>query len=335
MGTLGDGIGHEPVDADRGKQQGDSRKAGKEAHGEFVFRQRQVLDLFHGADSSKGDIGVDGVDRGGNSLDHEFRLTAGAHADGESGRGRLRQRHIDFGTVVAEIAATHVMEDAHDLPFNGRSQLRLAGNDLLDRHALGEGIHALQVAPGEFLVDDGHAHAGRGVLRGEGTALEDIDAEGLEVVGGNGLEAGIGPLGGIGISAAADDGEGHAVRGAAEGHAGDRSRMGHASYRLKCGNHALLIGVHLIRGVEAIRGLLQVEGEHMVGTHAEIDLGEIPEAVNGQACAGQQRECKREFSDDQPAAQFVAGGASRGAAAGFERLGRVELRSIPGGRAAK
>jgi len=78
-----------------------------------------------------------------------------------------------------------------------------------------------------------------------------------------------------------------------------------------------------------------VEGEHVVCSDSEIDPGEIPEAVNGEARTGQQGECKREFSDDQSAAQFVAGGTVRGAAAGFQCLGRVKLRGIPGGRAAK
>ena len=47
----------------------------------------------------------------------------------------------------------------------------------------------------------------------------------------------------------------------------------------------------------------------MIGVQPEIDAGEVPEAVNGQARAGEQRKRQRELADDQYLAQAMTAGA--------------------------
>ena len=76
-----------------------------------------------------------------------------------------------------------VVEDTDNLPHDFGPKLRRAGNDLLDANALLERVETFQIASDEFFVDHGDANAGSIVLRRKTAALDDIDTEGLEVVG--------------------------------------------------------------------------------------------------------------------------------------------------------
>ena len=73
----------------------------------------------------------------------------------------------------------------------------------------------------------------------------------------------------------------------------------------------------------------------LVGADAEIDLGEIPEAVNGEAGAGEQRERQSEFSDDKQPAHALTARTGAGTSALFQSFGRIDARGIPCGSAAK
>ena len=83
--------------------------------------------------------------------------------------------------------------------------------------------------------------------------------------------------------------------------------------------------------LERVSGTGKKEGENVIGLDAEIDMGEIPEAVNGEAGAGKQRQRKRELADDQNTPEEMLTRAGAGASAFFESLGGIDARCIPGG----
>ena len=77
------------------------------------------------------------------------------------------------------------------------------------------------------------------------------------------------------------------------------------------------------------------EGLNVRRARAEIDLREIPEAVNGQASAGEQRKRERELADHKHAAQTLTARARAGTAAFLQSLSRIDACGIPCRRAAK
>ena len=72
----------------------------------------------------------------------------------------------------------------------------------------------------------------------------------------------------------------------------------------------------------------------MVGLEAEIDVSEVPEAVDGEAGSGKEGERQREFADDKNSAQEMLGGAGAGAATLFESLRGIDPGCVPGGSGA-
>ena len=109
----------------------------------------------------------------------------------------------------------------------------------------------------------------------------------------------------------------------------------HACRRLDAAQYLLIVADELLRLRESAFGDWELEGEHVIGLHAEIDVGQIPEAVHGQSGAGEQRQGQREFAHHQQLPQTIAHSAGAGAAALFERLCRIDARCIPCGGAAE
>ena len=108
-----------------------------------------------------------------------------------------------------------------------------------------------------------------------------------------------------------------------------------AGDRLDAIDHSLVVGGDL-RGVLGARvGHGQEEGLHVVGVQPEIDAGEIPEAVNGEARAGKQRKRQRKLADDQYPAQAMAAGAGCRTPALLESFTGIDARGIPGGKTAE
>src|SRR5215469_9026650 len=176
---------------------------------------------------------------------------------------------------MAEALASDVVEDAHDLPHNFGAELRRAGNDLLDGDALLQRIDAPQVTPEEFLVDHGDPHARCGVLRSEAAALDDIDAEGLEVVWRDRLEVDRRTFGRIAIGGPADETEIHIITGPAKGQAGYRGDRRDSRHSTDGSQHLLVIRIHLGGGSEASMRLKKHKGEHVVGLNTEVDPREV------------------------------------------------------------
>ena len=81
--------------------------------------------------------------------------------------------------------------------------------------------------------------------------------------------------------------------------------------------------------------MAELEGQDVIGLNAEINVSEVPETVDGETRTCEQRQSEREFADNQQATQLVAFRAGGGASAVFQRLLRIDARSIAGGRAAE
>jgi hypothetical protein len=173
----------------------------------------------------EGYLGVNGVDGCGDALNHGGGVVVGADADACTGPGGLPEGNFHLGAVFAEAAASDIVIHADDLPLYGDTELGDAGDELLDRDALLERVHAFEVFLHEVFVDDGHFDARGSVLISEGAAIDDTDAERLEEVGRDHAEAGVGAHGGIVEGRFSDDGKRQAKAWAEEGQAGPTSRF--------------------------------------------------------------------------------------------------------------
>jgi hypothetical protein len=103
---------------------------------------------------------------------------------------------------------------------------------------------------------------------------------------------------------------------------------------LPCGfdapDNLLIVADDLLRFVVHALIHRQAEDEHVVGADAEVDVSKIPEAMDGQARPGQQRESQCELADDEQLAQAIAQAARAGPPAFLQRLSRIEARRVPG-----
>ena len=145
--ALGDGEGHDAVDADGGEEEREYGEGAEDEDGEAVGDEGFADDLVHGADARHGEIGIYGTDGGGN---------AGGHGAGGFllvrtpmvvlGPGALVKGEVNFsgagGGGVAFVL--HIVEDADDLPFDARRRRGgiLVGDKLDDFNALGEWVEA-------------------------------------------------------------------------------------------------------------------------------------------------------------------------------------------------
>jgi len=69
--------------------------------------------------------------------------------------------------------------------------------------------------------------------------------------------------------------------------------------------------------------------------HTQVDLRQIPEAVNSKAGAREQRKRQGKLANHQNAPKLLARRARAGAAAFLERLAGIDTRRIPRRRTAK
>ena len=63
------------------------------------------------------------------------------------------------------------------------------------------------------------------------------------------------------------------------------------------GKDFAIVRGHLIGIFGARFGNREIEGQRMIGLEAEIDVGEVPEAVDGEAGARQESKRQGEFAD--------------------------------------
>ena len=103
--ALGDGEGHDAVDADGGEQESEHGKADEEHHGEAVAGEDVVLDLIHGSRLASAICGSTEWTAAAMLFDHGRRIAGGAHADGGAGPGDLPEGDGDLRIVLAQAAA--------------------------------------------------------------------------------------------------------------------------------------------------------------------------------------------------------------------------------------
>ena len=113
--------------------------------------------------------------------------------------------------------------------------------------------------------------------------------------------------------------------------AGQDRGVGDAGNNSDVGEDVAIVGGYLIGIFGARIRDREVEGEDVIGLDSEIDVGEIPEAVDGEAGTGQKGEREGEFADDENAAEEMLAGAGAGATALLEGLSGIDARCIPGG----
>src|SRR5664279_1423498 len=73
----------------------------------------------------------------------------------------------------------------------------------------------------------------------------------------------------------------------------------------------------------------------MNSVDAEIDAGEIPEAMNREPSSGQQCQCKSKFADDKRPAQAMTSRTGSRSSAFLERFAWINSRCIPSWSCAK
>ena len=106
--------------------------------------------------------------------------------------------------------------------------------------------------------------------------------------------------------------------------------MGDAGNDIDVGEDVAIVGGYLIGIFGARIRDGEVESEDVIGLEAEIDVGEIPEAVDGEAGTGKEREGEGEFANDENAAEEMLASTRAGAAALFESLSGINARGKPG-----
>ena len=122
-----------------------------------------------------------------------------------------------------------------------------ARNQFLNQDALAKRVLAFEVFVNEILVDHSHLDCVRSVLIGEGAAGEYLDAEGIEIGGGDHPEPGVRAFGGIGEGGSVFEGKGHAESGAVDGHPGHYGGVADAGNHGDVGEDVAVIGGHLSR----------------------------------------------------------------------------------------
>ena len=172
-------------------------------------------------------------------------------------------------------------------------------------------------------VDDRDGHAACDIGFGEGAAARDANAESVEISGSDHVEAGAGSLRAIG-DVLADDIEGHAEIGALHRHAGGDGNAGYAGQGVNSLDQLAIESDHLLGLGPAVGGHRQTEGENVIGAEAHVHVGEIPEAVNGEAGCREQRERESEFRKNERVADTMFRGADPAAAAFLERVIEIQ-----------
>ena len=182
--SLGDGESHDAVDADRGEEESEHGEGAEYEDGEAVGDKVFADDLVHGADVGHGEIGIHGTDGGGDAGGDGGRIAVGADGDGRVGPRGLVKGKVNFGGAggCGMAFVLDVVEDANDLPFDGRAERgNLVGEQLDDFDALGERVESGKILAGEAFADHGDAGCSGEVARVEIAAAGEADAVGCVV----------------------------------------------------------------------------------------------------------------------------------------------------------
>jgi hypothetical protein len=110
--------------------------------------------------------------------------------------------------------------------------------------------------------------------------------------------------------------------------------MLHTGNSRDVGENIAVVGRHCLRVFRSGFRHRQKEREDMVFLDAKIDVGQIPEAVDGKAGAGKQGKSKRKLADNENSPHEMFAGARACSPAFLERLRGIDARCIPGGSGA-
>jgi len=185
------------------------------------------------------------------------------------GPGRLPKGDINLGEVLAKVAGSHVMEDAHDLPYDRGPIPSDARDKLIDGNALGKRIHARQVTPDKILVDHCHPDIFGRVLLGEAATPDDANAKSVKVSWCHHLKSGIGPQREI-HGRLANNREGHAEPSASHRCSGCRFGAGYAWNGFQLFQEPAVKRNNLLRLREPNPRYSKREGQDVITANAEV-----------------------------------------------------------------
>src|SRR5580704_863151 len=219
---------HHAINAQRCEQECHAGEPSKKKSCEAIPSHGFVLDLIHRLDLGERQIGIHGQDDIRNAFAQVGWIDGCAHRYAGVWPGALPEWHVNLGEALSLwTAVVDVIVDTDDLPFNRRTELGYARDQLLNEDALLQRIDAGKIALRKYLVHHSDAKTARQILIGEVTSLVYMDPKGLEELWRYHIESGARTLGGI-VSCFTDNLKWHAEIGASERHAGGYGGRGHA-----------------------------------------------------------------------------------------------------------
>ena len=179
VGALGDGVGHDAVDADAGEGEGEDAEADGEGGEDALLLGGGVDLLLLGADVDEGEVFVDALDCGAERRGDGFGWHGGADDVGDAADAMLLAVEIEVKRVglVAQAVVVDIGGDAYDLIPDA------AVGVIGGAEAFADGVLVGKELLCGGLRDDGDGAGGFGVLRGEGAAGDDGDAHDLNEIG--------------------------------------------------------------------------------------------------------------------------------------------------------
>src|SRR5882762_116614 len=313
-GALGDGVGHDAVEADDSEESGEETEDGGEA-GDHALGGEGVVDgHFGGAHGVDGEIRIHvAVFRTDGS--HQLVGTGGgADEDGHSSEeavGEIGNEGLR-GNFVAETGVLEILDDADDFHVGGSSGVGA------ETEVEADGISSREVFLRKLLVD--HNRCGRPVphfrpvfdlvvvVGPEVAARDDGHAQSGKIVGADGVHVGLGVLIGLRRSEALG---GHAAvplvvfENAHGGEAdGLNSRNGTERFgELRIENLHALCSVAVERRVD-------LEGHEPLRGKAGAEIAQVRKTANEKTGSYQEQEGKRHLRDDQGFSQAIVAAAA-------------------------
>src|SRR5436190_251955 len=129
MGLLRHGERHDPVNAYGSQHEGNNGKRSKQGRGKAIACQRFVYQLIHSPYPVQRQVGIHGLNDGGNAVGYARGVAGCPNRNARVGPRTLPKGNVDFGKVLAVHAVVvNITIDANDLPLSGGTQLRGSWN---------------------------------------------------------------------------------------------------------------------------------------------------------------------------------------------------------------
>src|SRR5258708_1086821 len=165
MRSLCHGKGHHTVNSQRCKQQCHPGEAPKQKSRKAISGHGFFPDLIHRLDLGERQIGIHRQDNIRNAFTQGGWIDGCSHRDAGFRPGALPEGHVNLGEALSlRTAIADVMVDTDDLPFDGRTQLADARNQLFDEYPLRQRIDTVKIALRECLVHHGHGKTASQIL---------------------------------------------------------------------------------------------------------------------------------------------------------------------------